>query len=58
MKKKSSAGGSIKIVSISVILFLSLFSVTSVATSEQVADSITMTYSFPTPVISKVTLGR
>jgi hypothetical protein len=57
MKKKSSAGGSIKVVSISVILFLSLFSVISVATSEPVADSITMTYSFPTPVISKVTLG-
>jgi len=59
MKKKHSiVGGNIKVVNISFILFASLFSVTSVATSGQVADSITMTYSFPTPVISQITLGN
>jgi hypothetical protein len=58
MKKKPiTAGGISKVVCTSVILFISLFSAISVATSEQVADSITMTYSFPAPVISKITLG-
>jgi hypothetical protein len=49
-------GGSIKVVSISAILFVSMFSVTSGVTSEQVADSISMTYSFASPVISKISL--
>ncbi len=58
MKKKHGfTRGSIKVVCISFILFVSLFSVTSVAASGQAADSITMTYSFPAPVLSKVTLG-
>ncbi len=38
-------------------MVVSLFSVTNIATSGQVADSITMTYSFPTPAISKITFG-
>jgi hypothetical protein len=55
--KQGIIGGSIKAVSISIILFVSLFSVTSGATSQQVVDSIQMTYSFPAPVISQITVG-
>ena len=59
MKKKHGIiGGSIKVVSISAFLFVSMFTATITATSEQSADSITMTYSFPTPVISKISLGE
>jgi hypothetical protein len=56
MKKHSTAGGFCKVACTSVFLFISLFSISSIATSEQVPDSIAMTYSFPTPVISKISL--
>jgi len=55
-KKQITVGRNMKVLCISIILFISLFSVTIVATAEQFPDSITMTYSFPTPVISKITL--
>lgn len=55
-KKQSIVGGIFKVVIISIILFISLFSVANTAISEQSPNSIIMTYTFPTPVTSKITL--
>jgi hypothetical protein len=58
MKKISMVGGSAKVISISIILVVSLFVATIGATSEQVPDSISISYVFPAPVISKIALEK
>jgi hypothetical protein len=49
--------GRIKVICISVLVFASMFSVTSTAISEETPDTIIMTYSFPSPVITPISLG-
>jgi hypothetical protein len=59
MKKNHGAsGGIIKIVFISVALLIPSFSVTAMVVQEQSTGSVTMTYSFPTPMMSKIALEK
>jgi hypothetical protein len=55
-KKQHIVGGRLKDACIVVIVIGVLFSMTNGAVAEQVPDRITMTYSFPTPEISTITL--
>jgi hypothetical protein len=57
-KKHGSIGGSITITCLSILVITSLFSVTMAASSDHIIDSITMTYSFPTPELSQITIGN